>query len=69
MTIDGLKYVVDCGKEKQKIADPCTGIVKFMIHDITKASAEQRKGRVGRTDKGVCYWLYSPAVYNSLKEF
>lgn len=55
MTIDGLKYVVDCGKEKQKIVDPCTGIVKFMIHDITKASAEQRKGRVGRTDKGVCY--------------
>lgn len=29
LTIDGLKYVVDCGKEKQKIVDPVTGIVKF----------------------------------------
>lgn len=55
LTINNLKYVVDCGKEKQKIVNPLSGVMKFEITDITKSSAKQRKGRVGRTNMGYCY--------------
>ena len=68
LTIKGLKYLVDSGKEKNKYIDLKTGVTKYSIDFITKSSAEQRKGRVGRTGIGYCYRIYSPAIYKKMKK-
>lgn len=63
LTIPGIRYVFDCGRSKERLYDPTTGVQSFEVGWISKASAEQRKGRAGRTGPGHCYRLYSSAVY------
>lgn len=64
ITIPGLKYVLDSGKVKIKLYDKIAGgISRFVITWASKASANQRAGRAGRTEGGVCYRLYSSAVF------
>uniref|UniRef100_A0A0A9FRX4 RNA helicase n=1 Tax=Arundo donax TaxID=35708 RepID=A0A0A9FRX4_ARUDO len=63
LTIPGIKYVVDTGKEKVKNYDHATGMATYKIQWISKASASQRAGRAGRTGPGHCYRLYSAAAY------
>ncbi|KAL2631648.1 hypothetical protein R1flu_016334 [Riccia fluitans] len=64
ITIPGVRYVVDCGRAKEKEFDRSSGISKFEIQWISKASADQRAGRAGRTGPGHCYRLYSSAHFN-----
>eukprot|EP01035_Chromulina_nebulosa_P019781 gene19781-25721_t len=64
ITIPNIKYVVDCGRQKEKVVDLSTGITKYEVCWISKASSEQRKGRAGRTGPGHCYRLYSSAFYD-----
>jgi len=63
LTIPGIRYVFDCGRAKEKKFDRMTGVQTFDIDWISKASADQRKGRAGRTGPGHCYRLYSSAVF------
>jgi ATP-dependent RNA helicase DHX37/DHR1 len=63
LTIPGIRYVFDCGRSKERTYDPATGVQRFEVGWISKASAEQRAGRAGRTGPGHCYRLYSSAVY------
>ena len=63
LTIPGIRYVFDCGRSKERQYDQSTGVQKFEVNWISKASAEQRAGRAGRTGPGHCYRLYSSAVY------
>jgi ATP-dependent RNA helicase DHX37/DHR1 len=63
LTIPGIKYVVDCGRVKERIYNKNTGVESFQIGWISKASAAQRSGRAGRTGPGHCYRLYSSAVF------
>ncbi|KAJ5302233.1 hypothetical protein PENANT_c008G08827 [Penicillium antarcticum] len=63
LTIPGIKYVFDCGRAKEKQFDLFTGVQSFQIGWISKASANQRAGRAGRTGPGHCYRMYSSAVY------
>ncbi|KAL4793464.1 P-loop containing nucleoside triphosphate hydrolase protein [Aspergillus venezuelensis] len=63
LTIPGVRYVFDCGRAKEKQYDLETGVQKFQIDWISKASANQRAGRAGRTGPGHCYRLYSSAIY------
>ncbi|ERF69320.1 hypothetical protein EPUS_04025 [Endocarpon pusillum Z07020] len=63
LTIPGIRYVFDCGRSKERVYDQSTGVQKFEVNWISKASAEQRAGRAGRTGPGHCYRLYSSAVY------
>ncbi|KAI1002486.1 putative ATP-dependent RNA helicase [Podosphaera aphanis] len=63
VTIPGIRYVFDCGRSKERKYDSVTGVQTFEIGWISKASAEQRAGRAGRTGPGHCYRLYSSAVY------
>ncbi|KCV73087.1 adenosinetriphosphatase [Fonticula alba] len=65
ITIPGIKYVVDCGKAKQRNYDMNTGIQTFNVSWISKASADQRSGRAGRTGPGHCYRLFSSAVFDN----
>ncbi|KAL1562657.1 RNA helicase [Salvia divinorum] len=49
LTIDGIKYVVDCGFAKMKSYSPRVGMESLVVEPITRASANQRAGRSGRT--------------------
>lgn len=69
LTIPGIKYVVDTGKVKRKVYDKITGISSFQVSWISKASADQRAGRAGRTSAGHAYRLYSSAVFQDLQDF
>ena len=64
LTIPNIKYVVDTGKIKIKFYDKVTGVSTFKICWTSKASADQRAGRAGRTSPGHCYRLYSSAMFN-----
>ncbi|KZV98839.1 P-loop containing nucleoside triphosphate hydrolase protein [Exidia glandulosa HHB12029] len=70
ITIPGIRYVVDCGRAKQRHYDTTTGIQSFRVSWVSKASASQRAGRAGRTGPGHCYRLYSSALFeNQLDDF
>ena len=70
LTIPGIKYVVDAGRSKERVYDKQTGVSEFRVQWISKASADQRSGRAGRTGPGHCYRLYSSAVFdNQFKKF
>ncbi|CCH62323.1 hypothetical protein TBLA_0H00300 [Henningerozyma blattae CBS 6284] len=64
LTIPGVRYVVDCGRSKERIYNEETGVQSFEVGWISKASADQRSGRAGRTGPGHCYRLYSSAVFD-----
>ncbi|EGF82706.1 hypothetical protein BATDEDRAFT_15818, partial [Batrachochytrium dendrobatidis JAM81] len=68
ITIPGVKYVVDCGKVKERQYDAYTGVQTFQVSWTSKASADQRAGRAGRMGAGHCYRLFSSAVYNNYFE-
>ena len=55
----GIRYVVDAGRSKQKLLELGTSMTKYEVGWISKASAEQRAGRAGRTGPGHCYRLIS----------
>ena len=59
LTIDGIKYVIDAGFCKQKSYNPRTGMESLVVAPISKASADQRAGRGGRTAPGKCFRLYT----------
>lgn len=63
LTIPGIKYVVDCGRVKERVYNKKTGVESFQVGWISKASAAQRTGRAGRTGPGHCYRLYSSTVF------
>lgn len=59
LTIDGVRTVIDSGLVRISSFDPRRGIDTLHIHKISRASAEQRAGRAGRTAPGQCYRLWS----------
>ncbi|CAO3641577.1 unnamed protein product [Mucor hiemalis] len=65
VTIPGVRYVVDCGKSKERKYDIETGVQTFEIDWTSQASAGQRAGRAGRTGPGHCYRLFSSAVFDN----
>ncbi|KID73485.1 uncharacterized protein G6M90_00g061900 [Metarhizium brunneum] len=63
LTIPGTRFVFDCGRSKERQYDRQSGVQSYEIGWISKASANQRSGRAGRTGPGHCYRIYSSAVY------
>ncbi|KAL3617822.1 Pre-mRNA-splicing factor ATP-dependent RNA helicase DEAH1 [Castilleja foliolosa] len=63
LTIDGIKYVIDPGFSKMKSYNPRTGMESLLVTPISKASANQRAGRSGRTGPGQCFRLYTAYNY------
>ncbi|XP_040511041.1 probable ATP-dependent RNA helicase DHX34 isoform X2 [Gallus gallus] len=59
VTIDGVRFVLDSGKVKEMSYDPQCKLQRLQEFWISRASAEQRKGRAGRTGPGLCFRLYS----------
>lgn len=63
LTIPGIRFVFDTGRSKERKYNLDTGVQSFEIDYISKASAQQRAGRAGRTGPGHCWRLYTSAVY------
>ncbi|MCK6262368.1 ATP-dependent helicase HrpB [Vibrio sp. ZSDE26] len=59
LTIEGIRLVLDCGLERAAKFDLKTGITKLEQAHIAQSSAEQRAGRAGRLEPGICVRLYS----------
>jgi pre-mRNA-splicing factor ATP-dependent RNA helicase DHX15/PRP43 len=59
LTIDGIVYVVDPGFSRQKVYNPRIRVESQLVSPISKASAQQRAGRAGRTRPGKCFRLYT----------
>ncbi|KAG7663287.1 uncharacterized protein J8A68_003201 [[Candida] subhashii] len=59
LTVDGIKYVIDCGLVKMKVYNPKLGMDMLQVVPISVANADQRSGRAGRTGPGVAYRLYT----------
>lgn len=69
LTIDGIVYVVDPGFSKQKVYHPRIRVESLLVSPISKASAQQRAGRAGRTRPGKCFRLYTEKAFkNDLHE-
>lgn len=64
LTIPGVSYVVDTGRQKCLNYHAGTGVASYDVMWISKASADQRAGRAGRTGPGHCYRIYSSSVYS-----
>jgi ATP-dependent helicase HrpB len=69
LTIEGVGVVIDSGLTRRLQYDPTTGMNRLMTASVSKASAEQRKGRAGRTGPGICYRLYSRYAFQSMVPF
>ena len=69
LTLEGVRVVVDSGLVRRLRFDPNTGMSRLELERISRASAEQRQGRAGRLEAGVCYRLWSEAAHRSLAPF
>ena len=65
LTIDGIVYVVDPGFSKQKVYNPRIRVESLLVSPISKASAQQRAGRAGRTRPGKCFRLFTEKDFMS----
>jgi len=67
VTIPGIKYVIDTGLSKEMGYDPQRNMNSLEIRPISQSSADQRKGRAGRTGPGECHRLFSEPEYKSMR--
>ncbi len=66
LTIDGIRVVIDAGFLRVPRFDPRTGLTRLETIRVTQDSAEQRRGRAGRLEPGVCYRLWTAAEQQTL---
>ncbi|MDR0442090.1 MAG: ATP-dependent RNA helicase [Treponema sp.] len=69
VTIDGITTVIDSGLAKLNWYNPRTFTSSLIEEAISKASANQRKGRAGRTREGTCYRLYTRGDFENRRLF
>jgi len=69
LTIEGVRAVVDCGLMRLPRFDPGTGMARLVTVPVSRASADQRRGRAGRLGPGLCWRLWSEAEDRALPPF
>jgi len=69
LTVPGIRYVIDPGTARISRYSHRTKVQRLPIEPISRASANQRKGRCGRTADGICIRLYSEEDFESRPEF
>jgi ATP-dependent helicase HrpA len=69
LTVPGIRYVIDPGTARISRYSQRTKVQRLPIEAISQASANQRKGRCGRTSDGICVRLYTEADFGSRPEF
>jgi ATP-dependent helicase HrpA len=69
LTVPGIKYVIDTGFARISQYSARTKVQRLPIEPISRASADQRKGRCGRVSEGICIRLYSPEDFEARPQF
>ena len=69
LTVPGIRYVIDPGTARISRYSQRTKVQRLPIEPVSRASADQRKGRCGRTSDGICIRLYSEEDFLSRPEF
>src|SRR5712675_2382177 len=67
LTIEGVRIVVDCGLSRVPRYEPDVGLTRLETVRVSRASADQRRGRAGRTEPGICYRLWDEPQTASLE--
>jgi len=66
LTIEGVSVVVDVGQVRAPRFDPATGMTRLETVRVSQATADQRTGRAGRLEPGVCYRLWTQSMQRAL---
>ena len=69
LTIEGVRVVVDSGLSRVPRFEPDIGVTRLETLRVSRAGADQRRGRAGRTEPGVCYRLWEAAADGALAPF
>jgi ATP-dependent helicase HrpB len=69
ITIDGVRIVIDSGLQRLPVFEASTGITRLETVRVSRASAEQRAGRAGRTEPGIAIRLWHPGQTAALPAF
>src|SRR3954466_7950410 len=69
LTIEGVRIVVDSGLARVPRYEPDVGLTRLETVRVSRAAADQRRGRAGRTEPGVCYRLWTEEAQRGLLPF
>ncbi|MDG4647405.1 ATP-dependent helicase HrpB [Roseibacterium sp. SDUM158017] len=69
LTIEDVRIVVDAGRARRARFDPGTGMSRLVTEPVSRAEADQRRGRAGRVAPGVCYRLWARGQEGALPAF
>lgn len=69
LTIEGVRVVIDSGLSRVPRYEPDVGITRLETVRVSRAAADQRRGRAGRTEPGVCYRLWDEPQTGSLEAY
>ncbi|MEH0195818.1 ATP-dependent helicase HrpB [Caulobacter sp. CCNWLY153] len=69
LTIEGVRVVIDAGLSRVPRFDPSSGLTRLETVRVARAAADQRRGRAGRTEPGVCYRLWDEPETRALTPF
>ncbi|MCB5174076.1 ATP-dependent helicase HrpB [Microvirga lenta] len=69
LTIEGVRVVVDSGLARVPVFEPNIGLTRLETVRVSRAAADQRRGRAGRTEPGVCYRLWEEAATGALEAY
>ena len=69
ITIDGVRIVIDSGLQRLPVFEPATGITRLETRRVSRASADQRAGRAGRTEPGIALRLWHQGQNAALESF
>ncbi|WP_268885665.1 ATP-dependent helicase HrpB [Frigidibacter oleivorans] len=69
LTIEDVRVVVDAGRARRARFDPGSGMSRLVTERVTRAEAEQRRGRAGRVAPGICYRLWTRGEEGALAAF
>ena len=69
ITIEGVRIVVDSGLARVPRYEPDVGVTRLETVRVSRAAADQRRGRAGRTEPGICYRLWDEPQTASLEPF
>ncbi len=69
LTIEGVRVVIDTGLSRVPRYEPAVGLTRLETVRVSRASADQRRGRAGRTEPGICYRLWAEPETQSLAPF
>lgn len=69
LTIEGVRVVIDSGLARVPVYEPDIGLTRLVTRRVSRAAADQRRGRAGRTQPGACYRLWEEAATGALPAF